>query len=70
MVLGMNLIINGETVDALQVATVADLAGWLRLPTFGAAIELNGNVVKKADHAATKLCEGDRLEIVRLVGGG
>jgi thiamine biosynthesis protein ThiS len=66
----MKLAINGETVDAPQLSTVADLAHWLELPSFGSAVELNGAVVRKADHASTQLAENDRLEIVRLVGGG
>jgi sulfur carrier protein len=49
---------------------VAALAVWLKLPAFGSAVELNGVVVRKADQAATALRDGDRLEVVRLVGGG
>ena len=52
------------------MGTVADLAIWLALPAFGTAIELNGAVIRRAEQAATPLQEGDRLEIVRLVGGG
>jgi len=66
----MQIIINGETLDTPQLNTVADLARWIGLPDFGSAVELNGNVVRKADHPNTPLKEGDRLEIVRLVGGG
>ena len=66
----MQLIINGEALDAPQLNTVADLARWVGLPGFGSAVELNGSVIRKADHADTPLKEGDRLEIVRLVGGG
>lgn len=66
----MRLIINGEARETPALATVADLARWLELPAFGSAVELNGTVVRKADHAATPLAEGDRLEVVRLVGGG
>lgn len=66
----MRLVINGEPRQAPELLTVADLASWLELPGFGSAIELNGEVVRKADHPATPLAEGDRLEVVRLVGGG
>jgi sulfur carrier protein len=34
------------------------------------AVERNGDVVPRAEHAATALAEGDVLEIVHLVGGG
>jgi thiamine biosynthesis protein ThiS len=66
----MRLHINGEPRDTPSLATVADLAAWLGLPAFGSAVELNGEVVRRADHPATPLQEGDRLEVVRLVGGG
>lgn len=66
----MKLVLNGAEREAPALATVADLSAWLALPTFGTAIELNGEVIRKASHAATPLREGDRLEIVKLVGGG
>ncbi len=66
----MQLILNGEPRETPALATLADLSVWLQLPVFGSAIELNGTVIRKAEHAATPLQEGDRLEIVRLVGGG
>jgi len=66
----MRLTINGESLEAPQLATLAELAVWLKLPSFGSAVELNGAVVRKADYEGTALKEGDRLEIVRLVGGG
>ena len=67
----MRLCINGEVREAPDyLATVADLAAWLDLPAFGSAIELNGEVIRRANHPATPLKEEDRLEVVRLVGGG
>ncbi len=66
----MKLIINGELRETPELANVAELARWLALPDFGSAVELNGEVVRRAHHTATPLREGDRLEIVRLVGGG
>lgn len=66
----MKLWINGEAREAPALGTVADLALWLKLPGFGSAIELNGAVIRRAEHPATPLQDGDRLEVVRLVGGG
>lgn len=66
----MKLQINGECREAPALQTVADLAAWLELPAFGSAVELNGEVIRRANHAATPLKEDDRLEVVRLVGGG
>ncbi len=67
----MKLRINGETREVPgPLATVADLIAWLDLPAFGSAVELNGEVIRRADHPATPLKEMDCLEVVRLVGGG
>jgi len=66
----VRLLLNGEPRDTPELTTLADLAAWLVLPSYGSAIELNGEVIRRADHGATPLQEGDRLEVVRLVGGG
>jgi len=66
----MRLVLNGAEREAPVLGTVADLSVWLALPAFGTAIELNGEVIRRGEQAATPLNEGDRLEIVRLVGGG
>jgi len=66
----MHLIINGTLQETPDFATIAELATWLELPAFGSAVELNGEVVRKALHGETVLKGGDRLEVIRLVGGG
>lgn len=66
----MRLIINGTERETPALATVAELARYLELPAFGSAIELNGEVVRKPAYPASGLRDGDRLEVVRLVGGG
>ncbi len=66
----MRLFINGQERQAPALSSIAELAAWLQLPAFGSAIELNGEVIRKAEHQATGLKEDDRLEVVRLVGGG
>ena len=66
----MKLWINGEDREVPDLATIAELAAWMRLPPQGTAVELNGVVVRRNEQAASPLKDGDRLEIVRLVGGG
>ena len=66
----MKLIINGTERETPKLQTVADLAAWLKLPTSGTAIELNGIVIRRTEHSITLLREDDRLEVVKLVGGG
>ena len=50
--------------------TVADLLRSLGRDPAKLAVEVNERVVPRADHAAAELRDGDRVEIVTLVGGG
>jgi sulfur carrier protein len=34
------------------------------------AVEVNARLVRRAERAATTLSDGDRVEVVTLVGGG
>jgi len=34
------------------------------------AVEVNGGVVPRAEHAAFRLATGDRVEIIEAIGGG
>ena len=65
----MRLVVNGEPRDAPAGATVLEL-----LQTLGirgrVAVERNGTVLRQAEHAETRLVEGDVLEVVTFVGGG
>lgn len=61
---------NGEPVRLPATATVSDLVARLALEGRRYAVERNGRIVPRAEHAATRLSHGDRLEIVHAVGGG
>ena len=50
--------------------TVEQLLADMKLQPRVLAVELNRRVVPRADHATTRLADGDRVEIVTLVGGG
>lgn len=65
----MELTINGERMQSAS-ATVAELVAELALNPTQVAVELQGAIVPKSAYAATKLHEGDRVEIVRFIGGG
>jgi sulfur carrier protein len=40
------------------------------MPTRGVAVEVNHEIVPRHLHEQQRLQEGDRLEVVSLVGGG
>ncbi len=66
----MEIIVNGETRQVAEGATVAGLLAELNLTGRYVAVEVNREVVPRAQHAEHRLSPGDRLEIVTLVGGG
>jgi sulfur carrier protein len=66
----MHVIVNGESRQAPEGTSVARLLEELRLSDKPVAVEINLELVPRQRHAQRYLVEGDRLEIVTLVGGG
>jgi sulfur carrier protein len=66
----MRLVVNGEGQEVPAGTTVRGLVERLDLAGGPVAVERNGEVVPRAEHASTPLAEGDVVEIVHLVGGG
>ena len=68
--LAMIVICNGETRETLPGVTLASLLDDLGLVDGHVAVEVNLEVVPRTQHADFVLQDGDRLEVVKLVGGG
>jgi sulfur carrier protein len=66
----VNILVNGEPREIAIGSTVAQLLESLRLDPRSLAVELNLDVIPRGRHAECLLHDGDRLEIVTLVGGG
>jgi len=66
----MNIQLNGQSREVADGSTVAKLLGELGVAQPHVAVELNREVVPRAQHGDILLHEGDRLEVVTLVGGG
>lgn len=66
----MKIVVNGQPREFQHPATVAELLKLLEIPLRGVAVELNMQIVPRVRHAEHLLADGDRLEIVSLVGGG
>jgi len=65
----MKIQLNGEDRE-VTATTVADLVVELGLEKRMLAVERNLEVVPKSEYATTSLVEGDRLEVVHMIGGG
>ena len=66
----MHVLLNGEEQEIRDDITIADLLTELQISLQYGAVAVNRKVVRKRDHEATRLQPGDRIEIVRPVGGG
>jgi len=66
----MTIQVNGKPHEVASGTSVANLLEELGVKQPHVAVELNLEVVPRAAHVATTLQEGDRLEVVTLVGGG
>lgn len=66
----MDLVVNGETRQEPEGATVAGLLDRLGLGKQACAVEVNKRLVPKREHGEHRLAAGDRVEIITLVGGG
>jgi sulfur carrier protein len=66
----LSIVVNGSARTCGDGATVADLIRDLALEGKRVAVERNGEIVPKSRHGDTPLTSGDRIEVVRAVGGG
>jgi sulfur carrier protein len=66
----MTIHVNGEARGIPEGTTIAALLVELKLPARQVAVEVNLQLVPRGAHEAHRLADGDRLEIVALVGGG
>ena len=66
----MKLTVNGKAHECPPETTVSALLEQLTLAGRRVAVERNGDIVPRSQHAETVLAEGDQIEIVVAVGGG
>ena len=66
----IKLQINGKPVELEQPVPLVLYIEGLGVNPRTVAVELNGEIIERSDFAAIVLHEGDKVEIVRMVGGG
>jgi thiamine biosynthesis protein ThiS len=66
----VRIVVNGRPHELPRPLAVAELLSQLEIAPRGIAVEVNLQLVPRAKHAEHVLRDGDRLEIVSLVGGG
>lgn len=66
----MNITLNGKPQSLESISTVADLIAFLGYQDKRIAVEINGDIVPKSQHAVHSVADQDEIEIVVAVGGG
>ena len=66
----MEIYVNDKRRQILEGTTVARLLDEMQMQPRYVAVERNLQLIPRAVHAECVLDDGDRLEIVTLVGGG
>ena len=66
----MNILLNGEPRSLENAASIADLLRLEGLAERRVAVEVNGAIVPRSQHATHVLGEGDKVEVVHALGGG
>ena len=62
--------LNGESRSVAKDHSVHDLVNALSLTNQALAIAVNREVVPRAQWAAYRFSEGDKVDVVRAIGGG
>jgi sulfur carrier protein len=66
----IGLEVNGKHVELEGPTPLLDYLERLGVNAHAVAVEHNGEIVERAAYGRLTLREGDRVEIVRMVGGG
>jgi thiamine biosynthesis protein ThiS len=66
----MKISVNGESVDARDAKTIAELIDRYELPPKTILVEHNGLALHRHEWTERRLAEGDQVEFIRVVAGG
>ncbi len=66
----MNIIVNGESKNVDDNYSTEQLIVDMGLGGKRVALELNMAIVPRSNYAQTFVADGDKIEIVRAIGGG
>ena len=66
----MTITVNGKRMDVDDAISIDGLLAQLGVPREFTAVAVNRDVARRDDFATRRLAPGDRVEIVRPMGGG
>jgi sulfur carrier protein len=65
----MRIHVNGEEINS-DSQSILDLIETYSLKPQGVAVEYNGEVISRETYDSIQIKDGDKIEILRFVGGG
>ncbi len=66
----IHLTVNGSPIELEEPVSIAELLQRIGVPPNYLAVEINAEVIPRAEHSSHSVAEGDEVEVVTLVGGG
>lgn len=66
----MKITVNGESREIPENTTAIDLLSLLEMQNDKIAMEVNMEIVPRSQHSEFRFSDGDKVEIVRAIGGG
>ena len=66
----MKATVNGKPAELASQTTLAALLKEMGIEPLMVACEVNEKIVRRKEYAATVISEGDRIEILQMIGGG
>jgi len=66
----MKIIVNGEERTVEPGTTISALLSELHIPRAGTAVAIGDAIVSRDEHDRRQVLEGERVEIIRAIGGG
>ena len=66
----VKITVNGNEVEIERSMSVEEMLDCVDVPPNYLAVEINGDVVPREHYTSVDVNDGDRVEVVTLVGGG
>ncbi len=66
----MQIVLNGQATQVIDQCSITKILETLELQNQRVAVEVNQEVIPRAEHEFFVLSSGDQVEIIQAVGGG
>lgn len=66
----VGITLNGKRKEIQEGMSLTELLKSLGIEPQRVACEVNLNVIRRMEYEKTKISEGDKIEIVQIIGGG